>query len=515
MVKTKLPLSFSVCLFFISLVFVISCASPESQAPLVETEPPVEKFRPPDTGEITVPSDEQPKEDVELPEQSEIELEEPAPAPAEIDPSVEFHDVSRDFVNTIAGILSGDDIILADNSIRELEEIISILERVREKIEDDASRTCDELSEVRQRLAGLRKELGVEPVEFAGLRVPAPERTGDKYVILSGIWLREARLALKDLERHKEYGANSILITVPLDCDAELNFSTPSREALAMYVQAAHASGMSVVLSLCQGPPAGYSRGWHDAFFGENVEVSGEAVLGALTPFVINWVEFAEDYDVEVFMPVVEPIMWASMDTRYWEMDDQTAGEICGVVTDWMQALLPAMRERYSGELMFATHNRVAGDSPYFRLDFSGYGYIANWESGEEIVDQLSQECRSMDICHGLIHHITLYVGGLEFEPAYVLTEDEQATAYHEYFRQTWDQEMTAGVMLDLGVGKEYFDRPAEQVIESWLEDIDKVPVKNVDTLWSTRGLFEILDKMLSPSEVTYSEEWLYPPSHD
>jgi len=515
MVKKKIPLFFSVCLILISLVFVISCTRSESQAPLAETEPPIEEPRPSDIDEVTIQPDNQSGKDVKLPDQPKTGLTEPEPAPAEIDPSGEFQNTSRDFVNTIAGILSSDDVVLTDKNIRELEEIISILEEAHGKMANNAGQACDDLSEVQKRLRSLREELRIEPVEFAELHVPPPERTGDKYVILSGIWLRETRLALRDLERHKEDGANSILITVPLDCDAELNFSTPSKEALAMYVQAAHASGMGVVLSLCQGPPAGYSRGWHDAFFGGNVEVSGEAALGALTPFVIEWVEFAEEYDVEVFMPVIEPIMWASMDTRYWEMDDQSAGEICGIVTDWMRALLPTMKERYSGELMFATHNRVVGDSPFFELDFSGYDYIANWESGEEIVTQLSQECRSTGTCQGLIHHITLYVGGLEFEPAYVLTEDEQATAYHEYFRQTWNREMTAGVMLDLGIGKEYFGRPAELVIESWLADIDKVPVRNIDTLWSTRGLFEILDKILSPSEVTYSEEWLYPPSHD
>jgi hypothetical protein len=86
-------------------------------------------------------------------------------------------------------------------------------------------------------------------------------------------------------------------------------------------------------------------------------------------------------------------------------------------------------------------------------------------------------------------------------------------TAYNEFFRQTWNHEMTAGIMLDQGVGKEYLGRPAERVIESWLADTDKVTSRNIDALWRTQGLFEILDKILSPSEVTYSEEWLYPPT--
>jgi len=164
---------------------------------------------------------------------------------------------------------------------------------------------------------------------------------------------------------------------------------------------------------------------------------------------------------------------------------------------------------------MFATHNRVTGDSPYFQLDFSGYDYIASWEAGEEIVAQLSEECKSSDTCQGLIHHVTLYVGGLEFEPACVLTEEEQATAYNEYFRQTWDNDTTAGIMLDLGVGKDYLGRPAEAVIESWLADSPRVPLRNIDALWSADGLFDLLDKILSPSEVTYSDEWLEPPSND
>ena len=162
---------------------------------------------------------------------------------------------------------------------------------------------------------------------------------------------------------------------------------------------------------------------------------------------------------------------------------------------------------------MFATHNRVQGSSPFFQLDFSGYDYIADWETGEDLVTALSQECASLDSCKGLIHHITLYVGGLEFEPAYTLTEEEQATAYNEFFRQTWDNKMSAGIMLDQGVGKEYFGRPAEEVIESWLADTDKIASRNIDALWRTLGLFELLDKILSPSEVTYSEEWLYPPN--
>ncbi len=347
------------------------------------------------------------------------------------------------------------------------------------------------------------------------LRLSEPEKIGDRYVILSGIWLREARLALRDLERHKKMGANTIMITVPLDCDADLNFSAPSQEVIAMYVQAAHASGMRVLLTLCQGPPAGYSRGWHGAYFGEQKEVDGKAVLDALTPFVMEWAEFAEEFQVELFMPIVEPIMWASMDTVYWEMDDAAADEVCGIVSEWMQEILPGIKERYSRELMFATHNRVTGSSPYFELDFTGYDYIANWESGEEIVTQLSQECLSSDTCRGLIHHITLYVGGLDFEPAYVLTEEEQATAYDEFFRQTWDNEATAGVMLDLGVGKEYLDRPAEEVVTSWLESTPKVASRKLDVLWTIDGIFDVMDKILSPDEVTYSDDWLEPPSHN
>ncbi len=489
---------------FIGLAFLNACGGSEDRGPVTEPEYPA-----------TEQPDRPLKEEAPLPGQPDSETADIETPPAQVNPAEEYGNVTRDFVNTIAGILSGDDIVITPRNIEELERVISVLAEAQKRIDADLSPAPDALSESQQRLADLRQELGIEPIEFSDLRIPSPEPAGDRYVILSGIWLREARLALRDLERHKEYGANNILITVPLDCDAELNFSTCSKEAIAMYVQAAHASGMSVSLTLCQGPPGGYSRGWHDAFFGEQVEVSGKAVLDALTPFVMEWAEFAAEYQVEIFMPVIEPIMWASMDTRYWEMDDQTAGEICGIVTEWMQALLPVIKERYSGRLMFATHNRVTGDSPYFQLDFSGYDYIANWESGEEIVTQLSQEYISTGTCQGLIHHVTLYVGGLEFEPAYVLTEEEQAIAYNEYFRHAWNNEATAGIMLDLGVGKDYIGRPAEEVIESWLADSPRVPSKNIDVLWSVDGLFDLLDKILSPTEVAYSDEWLEPPSHN
>lgn len=459
-----------------------------------------------------------------------IEFEESVSEPAEgiiidIGPKTEqdaaarkYEEVSEDFVNTFTAVMLNllvNNISVTPQDIEELQEITSALGEFQDRMEQDDSLTLDVLEEIEQRLADLRQVLFIQPTNFTTLRLSEPEKIGDRYVVLSGIWLREARLALRDLERHKKMGANTIMITVPLDCDADLNFSTPSHEVIAMYVQAAHASGMRVLLTLCQGPPAGYSRGWHDAYFGEGREVSGKAVLDALTPFVMEWAEFAEEFQVELFMPLVEPIMWASMDTVYWEMDDQRANEVCGAVSEWMQEILPGIKERYSRELMFATHNRVTGNSPYFELDFTGYDYIANWESGGQIVTQLSQECLSSDTCRGLIHHITLYVGGLDFEPAYVLTEEEQSTAYDEFFRQTWDNEATAGVMLDLGVGKEYLDRPAEEVVTSWLTGTPKVPSRNLEILWTIEGLFDVMDKILSPDEITYSDEWLEPPSHN
>jgi len=494
MISKAIFLFLLICL--LSSFFSIGCTPLENQTPLKEAAPLKEDNQPTE-------SDGQLRKETALPEKPKSEITEPQTPQNQANFVNEYQNAAQRFVNTIAGILADADIPLTEENIRELEQIILILQQAQESIDYNTAPGLDELSEVPERLESLCETLHIEPLEFSELRVSAPARIGEKYVIISGIWLREARLALRDLGRHKENGANCILVTVPLDCDSLLNFSTPSQEALAMYVQAAHASGMSVLLSPCQGPPAGYSRGWHEAFFGEKKELSGKDVLDALTPFVIEWAEFAEKYEVEIFMPVIEPIMWASMDTRYWEMDDQTAGEICDIVTEWMHEILPMMGERYSGELMFATHNRVVGNSPFFKLDFSGYDYIADWEAGEDLVTELSQECEATDSCRGLIHHITLYVGGLDFEPAYTLTEEEQATAYNEFFRQTWNHEMTAGIMLDQGVGKEYFGKPAERVIESWLADTDKVAT----------SLFEILDKILSPSEITYSEEWLHPPT--
>lgn len=468
------------------------------------TTPATSDTPPPETS-VTTP-------ETATPEKTGPAVTEPPPPPPDI--AAEYKAVSGDFVSTVAGIISAADVALSGDEISGLEEIITLIDRARNAVDDNDLSVLETFPEISERLLVFRKRLGIEAVDFSGLCIPAPERVEGKYVIASGIWLRETRLALQDLPRHKEDGVNAVLVPVPLDCDADLNFSTPPREAIAAYVQAAHASGMAVFLTLCQGPPAGYSRGWHAAYFGEKKEVSGADVFAALTPFVLDWAEFAEEYGVEVFMPVVEPIMWASMDTAYWEMDDAPAAEVCGVTTAWMQSILPGIRELYSGRLMFATHNRVGADSSYFELDFSGYDFIADWEAGADLVADISGACASFNSCLGVIHHITLYVGGLDFEPAHTLTEEEQAIAYDDFFRLTWNEINSAGIMLDLGVGKEYFGRPAEQVIESWLAETNKVPPASIDTLWRTRGLFELLDAILSPSETIYSDEWLNPPGH-
>lgn len=426
-----------------------------------------------------------------------------------LQPELVLQNTSDEFVDTIAGILSSGDVSFKDEDIEDLEEIISFLSIARENISTDANVSLNYSLIAKDRLKKFHDGLNISLVDFSNLAVVAPEIGAEKSVILSGIWIRETRLALMDIEQFKDDGANNILINVPLDADFDFNFTVPTMDAIGFYVNAIHKSGMCVTLMLGQGPPSGYSSGWHDHFASGCNFSYGEKALNNLTPFVLEWADFAEQYDVEIYMPVLEPIMWASLHPRYWEMNDSEAEVAEDLVSNWMQNILPLLRERYSGTLMFATHNRVDNNPPIFILNFTGYDIVCSWEEGEDVDSAVFNICSSCPTCNGVVHHRTMYIGGLSHEPAYELSLEQQAENYNSYFQNTWNNDLTVGIMLDLGVGKEYRGRPAEDVIQSWLNDTEKVSSHDIDVLWDTEGLFELMDSILSPDFVMYSDQWI------
>jgi len=143
--------------------FLFGCDSSEDRLPVTEPAPeyPAEENQ---TATIDLPPvrpDRPSEEEASLTEEPESGAAETAPTPAQGSHAGEYGRLSRDFVDTIAGILSRNDVAVSLSSIEELERVISVLIKTQDKIEADISPAPDELSEVEQCLADLRKSLGI------------------------------------------------------------------------------------------------------------------------------------------------------------------------------------------------------------------------------------------------------------------------------------------------------------------------------------------------------------------
>jgi len=131
------------------------------------------------------------------------------------------------------------------------------------------------------------------------------------------------------ISKAKNAGANYLLVRAFYSCDKDGNLIGDDEEAascLREAIAAAHDHGIKIFLT----PFVESMEFWPERKWELSVE--------AWTETVIKWARFAEENDVELFAPGFEMCLI---------MDKGEAGE-------WFKAILPQIREVYSGKVAFA-----------------------------------------------------------------------------------------------------------------------------------------------------------------
>lgn len=145
------------------------------------------------------------------------------------------------------------------------------------------------------------------------------------------------------MSRLKDDGINTIAVFINLNWSGGvLSWPRPNREAVQKTIEEAHMLGMHVYLRM-EDPVFRTPEEW-------------PRMESQFPQFVLEAAELAERSQVSLFAPLTEPNRWIG----YKKADE------------WMQQMLPAVRDRYKGKLVYQVD--VGKD---WDMNFKGYDYIA------------------------------------------------------------------------------------------------------------------------------------------
>ncbi len=315
------------------------------------------------------------------------------------------------------------------------------------------------------------KETWINPRNpHLGKSMPDAEIT--KY---KGTWmpfLREVRIALGDIDGLKSDGINIVAIGIKI-CGDEEFYVCEDEDEIKNAINEFHKNGIKTFLIL---NPAHPDSGI-DPYSPETDE---KHLLDKLTPLVLRWSVIAEEHGVEMFCPINEPQL-LSHENR----DD---------VSNWAQEILPLIRERYDGEIVFEVQG--AKENIY---NLTGYAYVADGglTCTNDIVDHpewiehlIDEELSALKTTYPA--HKYLFFGAGAFtgpdyywwepiavenmednphgwpEDFFTVSFKSQADFYDMFFNKTWSE--VDGYFLPVYKGWEYRNKSAEEVIRNWFK---------------------------------------------
>jgi len=307
---------------------------------------------------------------------------------------------------------------------------------------------------------------------------------------LRGVWLPTidaVREATRRIPQLKSLGVNAVSFgpdIVTRDVDEP---RTVGDRIVRFYVRLFHTAGFFVYLV-------------PNAMHWGNNDVS----LHALTPLVLDWAEEAEALGAELY---------AMLNEVDGMREDHEA------TSTWLQAVLPLVRERYTGAV--CAQPTQAGFK-YGRLDLSGYDAVSPLFS--LMVPDPARNAREIDaflaeaervrgryasVRRVLLTDVATFSGGnwaetfLMEAQARALAEGRseyasdanQAAAFEAFLRGTYP--VIDGFFFNLWVGFDFLDRPAEAVVRKYLGSGDTLPEHPFDSLWSTSGLLDVIENAM------------------
>jgi hypothetical protein len=311
---------------------------------------------------------------------------------------------------------------------------------------------------------------------------------------LRGVWLPTidaVRAAARRIPLLKSVGMNAVSFGPDIVTRDVAEPRTVGDEAIRFYVRLFHTAGFAVYLIP------------NPMHWGNN-----DVSLHALTPLVIAWAEEAEAFGVELYGVMNE------VDGMHEDRAD---------TSEWLQAVLAPVRERYSG--LICVQPTQAGFKSG-ELDVEGYDVVSPFFSllvpdavrNLREINAFSSEAdrvreRHPSVQSVLLSDVATFSGGnwaetfLMESQARALAEGRseyssdaaQAAAYETFLNQAFPN--VAGCFFNLWVGFDFLDRPAEDVVRSHFAVTGQLAPHPLDTVWSTPGLLEVLEGLMMTEE--------------
>lgn len=278
----------------------------------------------------------------------------------------------------------------------------------------------------------------------------------------SGVLVYEA--LRDDVQRLRQDGINTlsfgILYSIGLDDNISLETGGPpwfqgTKEDWIALIDEAHANGFAVFLTVnTQVPDAPESPTDLDKF------------IQNINPVILEWAEIAERHHVELFAPLNEP------DCVFEGVDSDETLEARAY--SWGQDILPELRARYSGKLVF----RVMDGFPA-SANFSGYDLIGfdsfpetglnGWRQYIRGKIETALSLAARDGCENVIlaefGAITESIPLLQIQ---VVDENTQAEIYQITFEEGWGKLKGFFTLSWTMQGVGFKDKPVEQVVKEW-----------------------------------------------
>jgi hypothetical protein len=321
-----------------------------------------------------------------------------------------------------------------------------------------------------------------------------------------GAWgarLDELRSYLLNAAKLREGGVDTIVVEAEIVLDPVSHKPmSPGENVFIFYLQALKREGFRIILipnpmhpNLDQG--LGYdweNSGDPDAYYHPSYELIRE-----FDGEVLKWAAIAEEYEVDAFLPTLEPYKLAGHHQ---------------VASQWLQEILPQIREVYQGQvwatdIMYDIGEGLSIPYPY---DYSGFDFLvsgppagrkdaANWEEMIEVFIQKGLEYTDNYSLKGFgLYEYGGYTGGIWYEDPQmgiydqILSQEQAADIARALVRQASGKLKAS--FPRISVGWVDFDTPSYDVITDWYKSMgDNIsPIEGGE--WTYEQLIKIEERL-------------------
>jgi hypothetical protein len=321
--------------------------------------------------------------------------------------------------------------------------------------------------------------------------------------------IREARIALANIDKLKSDGFDTVLIQAQIVPGENDTILIPGKEVYKFYINAFRASGFRVWLAV--GHTSYDFSKYRDTLSSEELE----KYYNLSEPHILEWASLAENFTVSAFIPMEEPEDFIEKESPPKLSDEQQ-----NFLSNWSQDLLPKVKSRYSGDIVFSIEDwRSMGSKlnpegvTYEKgpgINYSGYSYIAlkatylNGLDREGWVEEMEIRLRNANEYADLygVNGVVWYEAGTPMGPGLEphlgthlinLSDEEQATAFSDTINLSNDNNLK-GIFFKLSPEQphegtwNFLDKPAEMIIREEFSKYGIIEEKSIDKLWTSLG---------------------------